>query len=47
MTLEVVSGVGTLENVKTAENALAATDRDLMDGLKRSAGSAVDATGGL
>ena len=47
VTLEVVAGVGTLENVKTAENALAATDRDLTDGLKRPASSAVDATGGL
>lgn len=34
VTLEVVAGVGTLENAKAAENALAAADRDLMDGLK-------------
>lgn len=46
VTLEVVAGVGTLEGAKTAENALAAADHDLMDGLKRPAGGAVDATGG-
>ncbi len=34
VTLEVVAGVGTLENAKTAENALAAADRDFMDRLK-------------
>ncbi len=34
VTLEVVAGVGTLEGAKTAENALAAADRVLMDGLK-------------
>ena len=38
-TLEVVAGVGTLEDAKTAENALAAADRDLMDGLERPAGN--------
>lgn len=34
VTLEVVTGVGSLENAKTAENAMAAADRDLTDGLK-------------